>query len=264
MQPKSFIPKGTFVSCLIILAPLTSGMSLLSIGEVKAKDLGNYGQVFEISEKNLLDQILEKLQKAESTGVMGSIQKDIQEKMTDRLLASFERDGAPRAGIYRSWTHDPSVTVSTDLRDHKGVVFAKKGDRVNPLDRVSFGESMIFINGEDPNQVAWAQGQDGKIILVKGQPLKLEEALNRPLYFDQQGILRKKFDLKAYPAKVSQQIESDKVLLVEEIDDLRAIAVSIPRSKDEGLVDVNKYEEGESDDLSSSGNDEASHKDVQP
>lgn len=185
---------------------------------VEAKDLGTYGVVFEISEKNLLEQILEKLEEAKSSGVLEKIQKDIQNKMVRRLFGSFERIEAPRVTHYRSWTYDPSVTISEDLKDHEGKVFVQKGTKVNPLDSVAFGEDLILINGEDPQQVDWAMGQSGKIVLVKGQPLKLEDHFQRPIYFDQQGVLRKKFNLQAFPTRISQRSKEEKVLLVEEIE----------------------------------------------
>lgn len=202
------------ISVLMLLMILTLKV------QVEAKDLGTYGPVFEISEKNLLDQIMEKLQEAQSSGAMEALQKDIQNKMTQRFYYSLKRDEAPRATNYKSWTYDPSVMVSEDLKDHRGKVFAKKGTRINPLDQVSFGEDMILINGEDPEQVEWAQSQVGKIILVRGQPIKLEEKILKPIYFDQQGVLRKKFNLQVFPVRISQKNQNEKFLFIEEIVDL--------------------------------------------
>lgn len=192
--------------------------------EVEAKNLGTYGAVFEIEEQNLLDQILEKLNEAKESGNLEKMQASLQKKLQNRFLGSFEKGRAMRAEKYRSWTYDPSFIVSSDLKDHLGRVFAKKGTKINPLDQVSFGEDMLFINGEDPEQIGWSLKQKGKIILVRGQPIKLEEQLekthSRPIYFDQQAVLRKKFDLRYFPARISQKNESDRVLFVEEIENL--------------------------------------------
>jgi hypothetical protein len=52
-------------------------------------------------------------------------------------------------------------------------VFARKGDVLNPLKTVPFMQTLYFIDGDDPDQVAWMKRQVpdtliSKIILVKG------------------------------------------------------------------------------------------------
>ena len=53
-----------------------------------------------------------------------------------------------------------------------------------------------------------------KIILVNGAPLKLSNQYKRRFYFDQHGLLIKKFGIKQIPARVSQKNHS---LQIEEI-----------------------------------------------
>jgi conjugal transfer pilus assembly protein TraW len=99
------------------------------------------------------------------------------------------------------------------------------GTRVNPLDSVRLRGDLLFLDGDDPDQLAWAlkQGNGAKLILVKGAPLDLMKARQRRFYFDQGGQLIAKFGIKAVPARVRQQ---GRVLEVSEI--------ALPPSK--GLV----------------------------
>ena len=72
-------------------------------------------------------------------------------------------------------------------------------------------------------QVAWAIKQHQlamnnhkpKIILVKGTPFEFSKKLNLPVYFDQSGVLVRKFGISQVPARVYQH---DKLLLVEELN----------------------------------------------
>ncbi len=135
-----------------------------------------------------------------------------------RIEASIKRpkpvEGIKNAETYQSRLYDPTITVSQDLKDHQGNVFARKGEKINPLDYRSFGKPFLFINGDEPKQVAWALKQKGKIVLIQGAPLELEKQHQITFFFDQGGVLTKKFGITQVPSRVSQQ---EKGLLIEEI-----------------------------------------------
>ena len=88
--------------------------------------------------------------------------------------------------------------------------------RRNPLDSVALRVPLLFLDGDDPAQIAWALRQDpnAKLILVKGAPLELMKARQRRFYFDQGGNLTEKFGIRAVPARVRQ---NGRVLEVSEI-----------------------------------------------
>ena len=67
-----------------------------------------------------------------------------------------------------------------------------------------------MIDGEKEEQIKWVkehiqQGVLTKVILIKGSPLKVEKELGVPVYFDQFGVLSKKFGLKQVPALIYQE-----------------------------------------------------------
>ena len=67
--------------------------------------------------------------------------------------------------------------------------------------------SVVPLDGDDPDQLAWALKQtvNAKLILVKGAPLELMKARQRRFYFDQGGKLTERFGIRSVPARVRQQ-----------------------------------------------------------
>lgn len=185
------------------------------------KDHGVYGELFPIKEKSLLEVIKSKLQGLSNSGELEKHQRYIMDTAKLKLQRPTPVAGLTKTTMARTFTYDPSITVPYDLADHKGEVFHKKGTKVNLLDTHSLSRSLLFIDGDDAEQITWAvdlpnkeTDHHPKIILVKGSPLELSERLKIPVFFDQNGTLVKKLGITQVPAKVSQK---DKVLEIEEI-----------------------------------------------
>ena len=127
------------------------------------------------------------------------------------------RAGVGPASATRSWRFDPTITVERNIADDKGRVIIAAGTRVNPLDTVPLRAPLVFLDGDDPAQLAWAARRfaatRAKLILVRGAPLELMKARQRRFYFDQGGSLVKHFGIRAVPATVEQQ---DRALIVTE------------------------------------------------
>ena len=68
----------------------------------------------------------------------------------------------------RRWLFDPSFVIPIDVRSANGSIVLKSGSRFNPLEKISLKKSLIFFNGDDPEQVTWAQEQNQAL---KGQDL---------------------------------------------------------------------------------------------
>ena len=176
-------------------------------------DKGTLGHTFEITEEDLLKVIEGKLKKWEGEGRLASLNRDIQE----RAMKSMERPkpvkGLQKAEAKRRFTFDPTFTVEEDVRDHQGTLIHKKGTKINPLHHLSFGEPLIFLDGDDAEQVLAFKGVQGKIVLVKGSPIEVSKTMGDTVYFDQGGSLVQKFGIKRLPSRVFQ--EGD-VLVIEE------------------------------------------------
>jgi conjugal transfer pilus assembly protein TraW len=189
----------------------------------QVKDLGVYGETFPIEEKSLLEIIRAKLQALSASGKLEEHQQIILRRAKEQLNRPPPVKNIHRTTTPRSFDWDPSITVPYDLKDHKGQVFHRKGTKVNPLDMNSFHCPFLFVDGDDSEQVAWAIKQHQlaevshkpKIILVQGAPFELSKKLNLPVYFDQSGVLVKKFGIGQVPARVSQK---ERALIVDGVN----------------------------------------------
>lgn len=198
-------------------------MMISGLCAAEVKDHGIYGETFPVQEKSLLEVIREKLQKLSDSGQLEDHQQKIVKSAKQKIHRPEPVIGIVKTKTARTFTYDPSITVPYDMKDHKGQIFHKKGTRVNPLETHSMRCSLLFIDGDDSDQVVWAKGfhevigeiHKPKIILIKGSPLELSEAHNIPMYFDQGGTLVNKLGITQVPAHLSQK---DKILQIEEID----------------------------------------------
>jgi type-F conjugative transfer system protein TraW len=156
------------------------------------------GQVFEITEKDLLKEIQQKLVKLHTDGTLDDLQKQHALQAQKSIRRPKAVEGITRTKHARAWLHDPSLLIPKDIKGHQGRIIAKAGTVINPLDTVKFARPFIFLDGDDKEQIAWLKQSFKldestlKIILINGTPLTLSEELAMPVYFDQGG--------KAYPA----------------------------------------------------------------
>ena len=178
------------------------------------KDYGVHGNLFKIEEESLLKEIMAKLELAKENGTLEKLQQQFTEKVKAKVLRPTPVANIKKSITNRSWTYNPTYTQETDIIDDKGVVIIPAGTTVNALEKLKWGEPMIFIDGEDKEQIQWAKNKHGKVVLTNGTPLELGKELNRPVYFDQAGILCHRFKIEAVPAIIEQE---DMLLRISEV-----------------------------------------------
>lgn len=201
------------------LAVVVMPLAVIAITQsTSAKDYGQQGAVFRISEPDMLRTIEQKLRTLEASGGIERMNAEL----TRRTEAGVRRP-RPVAGIglavrERSWIFDPTMQVDKDILDNKGNVIARAGQRVNPLDFVTIRQKLVFIDGDDRDQVNWAlrrfDDRGAKLIMVKGAPLDAMTTHQRRFYFDQGGFLVGRFGIRAVPAVVEP---NGKTMRVSEI-----------------------------------------------
>lgn len=198
---------------MIILLAASLGMATPAL----ARDYGQQGAVWPVVEPDLLAQIHARLAHLEKTGETARLNEELKRRTIARVNRPEPVAGVGSAAATRSWRFDPTITVDRNIADDKGRVIIAAGTRVNPLDTVPLRAPLVFLDGDDPAQLAWAARRFGatraKLILVRGAPLELMKARQRRFYFDQGGSLVKHFGIRAVPATVEQQ---GRVLLVTE------------------------------------------------
>ncbi len=209
------------------LAPVQAFALCASIGPVAARDYGQHGAVWSIAEPDLLEQIRARLSHLEASGETARLNAALQRRTVAKVERPDPVSGLAPATTTRTWTFNPTITVSADIRDAKGQVIIPRGTRVNPLDTVPLRRPLVFLDGDDPAALDWAAATFGKrnpkMILVSGAPLKLMKARQMRVYFDQGGTLVRHFGIRAVPAVVEQK---GRVLQVTE----QALKAAPPRA----------------------------------
>ena len=173
------------------------------------KDYGIRGATFAIKERSLLEVIYARLSRAENDGKIAQLQDNFAQKAKQKVSKPTPVLGIINTQEAREFFFEPSYFQSQDVKDHLGRIIIAAGTYINPLTHLSWGAAMLFIDGDDQNQVQWAlkhlNDEGGaKIVLVKGAPLELNEQHDRWFYFDQAGVLTRKLGIKQVPSIVTQ------------------------------------------------------------
>ncbi|GGN55384.1 conjugal transfer pilus assembly protein TraW [Novosphingobium indicum] len=194
------------------------GAGLPGLHAAMAVDHGQVGEAWPIIEPDFLDVIKAKLEAAKASGKLDELNARFAERVKAKVMRPTPVAGMVAATESRTWEYDPTITLESDIRDAKGNLIAVAGQRINPLDKITMSEKLLFIDGDDEAQVSWALGQGderaAKIIMVSGSPFDLMKAKQRRFYFDQAGTLTGKFGIEHTPALVEQK---GKLLIVREV-----------------------------------------------
>lgn len=188
-------------------------MSLVSknlVSDCLAKDFGIKGHSYPILEQPFLEMIEERLSKVD----IEREQQKMQEKAKKKVEEPTAVIGITKAEQNRIFYYDPTYELKEDIKLPCGKILHKAGTRVNPLQYMSLGRRLFFLDGSDPKQVQWLkeeitnpakyQGQEqileDKVILVAGIPFNLEKQLKQSVYFDQLSGITTQLGIKAVPA----------------------------------------------------------------
>jgi conjugal transfer pilus assembly protein TraW len=172
-------------------------------------DLGRFGEIYEIAEIDLLEEIKRRL------AAMDWPQK--QQQALARFWEKRHFEVLPAAQEDRDRTVDLTVTAPRDVRAANGSLILRAGQRVNPLDSLAFGLCLMVFDATQKAQVdamrllscrdktARAMYLATELPRQDGwEGLKtLETVLNAPVYLLTPDV-RQRFQLQKVPALVEQ------------------------------------------------------------
>jgi len=170
----------------------------------KVKDHGVWGTLFEIAEEDMIEVLKKRLSQLQQSGKLADMETAFKAKAQAKLETP---DPVPDLKITteeRSFTHDPTLVMAADVKDHEGRVLLQQGQRVNPLHFLQPSQGLLFIDGNHEGQKQWAKDHADQfiIVLVNGKPLSVEQDLKRPIYFDQGGVLCQHYRIQHIPARI--------------------------------------------------------------
>ena len=186
------------------------GLCCLSIS-IFAQDLGVVGVTYPIAETDFVTMAQKKIQEKLGNGSLQGWQIQQQESIRVASDRPVPVEGLHSTIQPRRWFWDPSIVIPSDVRSANGAIVIKAGARFNPLEKNSLKNVLIFFNGDDTEQVSWAQKQNqalkGRVllILVNGSLSQAQSHFpQKHVYFDQGGRLTQKLQITQIPAIVQQ------------------------------------------------------------
>jgi conjugal transfer pilus assembly protein TraW len=223
---------GYFI--IVFLFKVTSFICVLS---VEAADLGVYGKSYPIKETDIEQEIARKLSIYQENGELEKFQKNYQKEVTKQIKSPNRVSGITDAVENRTRTFNPTIYLEEDIAIPKGgieeakknpelieyEVLHKAGTAINPLNYMLFNEPLIFVDGNNEEQLEYAReyqdkNQLAKIILIDGSPgFKEINGKEYQYFFDQWGAYSQRFKIVRVPSVVYQK-EGDTVLTINEIN----------------------------------------------
>jgi conjugal transfer pilus assembly protein TraW len=191
-------------------ASLVLGLWLVASG-AQAMDLGTLGPTYEISEPHLLAFIQQRLREKERSGELQQLEAEARARSVDTVTNPPPVPGLHPTQQARTFYFDPSFTLDRNILGPQGELLFAAGTRKNPLEVVSLSRHLLFFDARDPRQLRRARElmafYAGRVkpIVVGGAYLELMKAWHLPVYYDQQGLLTRRFGITQVPALVSQE-----------------------------------------------------------
>lgn len=175
-------------------------------------DFGVVGKIRPIAEENFIE-VLEARAKQMSLEKKIEIQNSLKRKYEGKLKKPKALN-LPETFTYSVRYFDPTIEATEEIVDSEGNIIVKKGEKHSPLETNPLSRDILFFDGDDQEQISWAKKREGVWIIVGGSPLDLEDVEGKAVFFDQNGVICKKFNIQSVPSRISQ---SGKLLKVEAI-----------------------------------------------
>ncbi len=192
----------------------------MCISAAHAVQLGAIGPTYPIGEENALNVILSTLRDQQRSGALQRMQDAAVRRALRRLQSVKPVERLVTVTKRAQRLIDPTVTYPQAVSTDDGRLVIPAGTRINPLDILPLSKQLVFFDGRDPAQceavrtLITRSSTQIKPILVAGSWLDLTKAWKTQVYADQQGVLSKRFGIRAVPSIIRQQKNK---LLLEEI-----------------------------------------------
>ena len=181
---------------------------LLIASTALAKDLGTFGAVYDIVEKDALKELQEKAKSVDfsKTADKNALAKKAR-NFTPQDVKEMKTIGSAQKN--RTFLVDMTYTLERDIKDDKGNVVYPAGYTFNPLSYITYPKTLIVLNGNRPEHIRWftesAYSRDAKttLLLTDGSYSELAKSLRRPVFYASTKLIEA-FKIQALPSVVRQ------------------------------------------------------------
>ncbi|WP_158147850.1 hypothetical protein [Vibrio fluvialis] len=188
---------------------LLAAIILFGSVAAQAKDFGNKGAIFPVSEPSALEAFMEELKRAQKDGRIDAANKEFAAKVEQRVKRPKVVNHLEPATEYRTFLVDMSKPLEQDAS--YGGKFFPKGTMFNPLLGRIIHRHLVIIDGDNEKEVEYAlaylkeHGPNTRIILWKGPILELRQKFNVDFYFAQSTKIIDSFNFQYTPSVAYQE-----------------------------------------------------------
>jgi len=196
--------KEPTIRCVLVAALL----SLSVTSTAMARDLGTFGTVYDIVEKDAIKELEEK---ARSVDFSKAVDRNALAKRAKNFAPEDVKDtrmiGPARKD--RTFLVDMTYTLERDIKDDKGNIIYPAGYAFNPLNYVAYPRTLVILNGKRPEQIGWfeqssyAKDVQVALLLTDGSYSELSRSLKRPVFYASMKLIEA-FRIRAVPSVVRQ------------------------------------------------------------
>jgi conjugal transfer pilus assembly protein TraW len=173
-----------------------------------ARDLGTFGTVYDIVEKNALRELEEKAKSVDFS-------KAVDRTALVRKARNFTPEDVKEMGMIgparkdRTFLVDMTYTLERDIKDDKGNIVYPAGYTLSPLSYVAYPRTLVILNGKRPDQIRWfeessyAKDAQVTLLLTDGPYSDLAKSLKRPVFYASTKLVEV-FKIQAVPSVVRQ------------------------------------------------------------
>lgn len=193
---------------LLILTPAVC-ILFVFLGVSSAKNLGTFGATYPVIEKDALKEMEEKARQADVSKFINK--KRLKDKISNYRppeVEELKKIGPARTE--RTFLVDMTYSLQNDIPDGQGRVLYPKGYTFNPLDYISYPNTLVILNGKSPKQLVWfkaseyAKDYKTKLLITDGSYLELSRSLKRPVFYASKAIINI-FRIGAVPSVIRQK-----------------------------------------------------------
>lgn len=181
----------------------------------KYSDLGTYDKVYEITERNLMEEM--------QTKTAAINWKEKFQEAWERKFEQFPKYQFPASKKTYDYIIDPSVTLDHDIKDIDGKVLVAAGATVNPFDYMPLQKRIIIFDANSQSQKELVKHlikiADKPVVLLTTEAMNIMELIK---YFNHRVFLLddlwvKRLKIKELPLS-AEQLDKRMVVKVYEIN----------------------------------------------
>ncbi len=172
-----------------------------------SEDFGHIAPVYPIFEEDASVYFRQKMMKEQEAGHVEE-EVNVQKKKMQNYFMHPRGVSLPELTSPKTHIVNMTFVLENDAVDDHGEMIAHRGERINPLQYISYAHVLCFLDGRSKRQIFWGkkycpEEPVGHVIFVH-EPWRVYGNKKR-VYFDQYGILAHRFSIDGLPALVRQK-----------------------------------------------------------